>query len=104
MFKKEPFNYEMVLKGRDHFGRWWAEGNFMMTEKGPFLWFLKVYDDRQRAGQTESWWNLLYESEIVRNDSCRGKWFYEKYPDSHDYSGTWKIEGALPPGSLERMI
>ena len=54
----------------------------MMTEKGPFLWFLKVYDDRQRAGQTGECWNLLYESEIVRNDKCNGRWFYEKHPYS----------------------
>ena len=104
MKKKEPFNYEIVLKGKDFFGSWSAEGNLILTEDGPFLWFLKVYDDRGRAGQTGEWWNLLYESEIVRNDSCSGKWFYEKHPDSYDYSGTWKIEKAIPPRFLEKIV
>lgn len=104
MQKKEPFNYEIVLKGSDHFGSWKAEGNFIMGRFQPFLWFLKVYDNRRIAGQTGKWYNLLYESEIVKNYSCSGIWFYEKYPDSNDYSGTWKIEEVLPPGSLERMI
>ena len=54
----------------------------MMTENGPFLWFLKVNDDRLMAGQTGECWNLLYESEVVRNDKCSGRWFYEKHPYS----------------------
>ena len=65
MERVEPFNYEISLEGEDHFGRWTAEGNFLMTHLGPFLWFLKVYGDRDRAGQTGEWWNLLYESNFI---------------------------------------
>ena len=65
MKRVEPFNYEIDLEGRDHFGRWTAEGNFLMTSNGPFLWFIKVYANRHRAGQTGEWWNLLYESDFI---------------------------------------
>ena len=59
-------NCEIMLEGEDHFGRWTAEGNLFTRQRGLCLWFLKVYDDRGRAGQTGNWWNLLYESECIQ--------------------------------------
>ena len=44
--KLEAFNYDVLMVGLDHKGTWSAEGNFIMTQGGPFLWMLKVYEDR----------------------------------------------------------
>lgn len=43
--KVESWNYEVVIKGSDYFGTWSGEGNFFMTSGGPFMWFIKKYDD-----------------------------------------------------------
>ena len=40
------------LKGNDAFGVFEANGFIVEKHRGTFLWFMKVYDDRQKAGQT----------------------------------------------------
>ena len=87
MKKVESFNFEVALKGYDSFGRWEGEGNFIMTEGGPFFLMLKVYDDRVRAGQTGDWYNLLYESGVIEPGKIKGEWFYEEYKGNIQYSG-----------------
>ena len=43
-----------------------------MTEIGPFFWMLKVYDDRVKAGQTDHWYNLIYESRVIESGKIVG--------------------------------
>lgn len=57
-------------------GPWGGEGAFMMTGGGPFFWMAKIYDDRDRAGQTEEWSTLIYESLQMGNGWCDGRWFF----------------------------
>ena len=98
MDKVEPWNYEVVLKGSDYFGTWVGEGNYFMTSGGPFLWFIKAYDDYRRSGQTCEEGNLIYESESMGPRSFYGRWFYEGQENSRDYSGKWRVESRLQQG------
>jgi hypothetical protein len=50
----------------------------------------KVYDDRDKAGQTDKFDILLYEG-IGNPEKFEGEWAYYKYKGSRDWSGTWKM-------------
>jgi hypothetical protein len=89
--KVAPYDYEVELTGSDFLGRWTGKGDFLMTSAGPFFWMLKIYQDRELAGQTGALHNLIYESSWVSGDGAEGKWFYEHMECAYNYSGKWKI-------------
>lgn len=46
---------EVTIEGHDELGTWRAEGAFMRTVDEPFFFMFKLYDDREKAGQTGQW-------------------------------------------------
>ena len=40
------------------------------------MWFYKIYDNLQNAGQTGEWEHLIYESTKISQGYLEGKWFY----------------------------
>ena len=74
--KIKPLVYGFTISGLDILKGQQAKGQLLMTERGPILWMLKNYDDRQQAGQTGEWFTLVFESTQI-NDNIKGKWYFE---------------------------
>ena len=49
----------------------------------------KEHDDKKKAGQTDKWHTLAYESTIFSPEKVEGKWFYDGFKESPEYSGPW---------------
>lgn len=61
--KEKQFLTELELTGTDSVGSWKAKGFILCRDEGKiFIWFYKIYDDLERAGQTSDWEHLVYES------------------------------------------
>ena len=45
MNKKADFLYKMKIEGKDDFEEWEANGYFLCGDEGPYLWFLKSYNN-----------------------------------------------------------
>jgi hypothetical protein len=96
MDRGDSLTYRVTLKGSDTFGSWVGNGDFMMTNDGPFFWMRKAYDNADSAGQTGDWVNLIYESKTISYEEVAGRWFYEHMEWSFRYSGKWKIVHGQP--------
>ena len=86
---------KIFLDGSDHFGNFEAEGYFLCNEMGIKVWFMKIYDDRKKAGQTGEWSHLFYISEGV--NPFVGRWFYSGFDNPYEtnYRGSWTLNS--PP-------
>ena len=54
-----------------------------------FVWFVKEYNDRDAAGQTDEWRDLVFESDYYQPDGIRGRWYYRGFEMDPEYSGRW---------------
>lgn len=80
------------MQGGDKFGTWKAKG-FILCKNGQVaIWFYKEYDDKEAAGQTDQWEDLIYESDRYDDrNGVEGRWFYYGQEYSDLYSGKWKL-------------
>ena len=75
---KQPFIYEVKIRGSDYIGSWDGIGQFINTRYGPLFWMLKYYDNAEEARQTGQHTTLVYKTtEFGR--IIKGKWFYDKF-------------------------
>ena len=81
---------DVKIKGSDKLGSWEGLGQYILTKRGPLFWMLKVYDNKEKAGQTGRWNTLIYESTSL-GKKIKGKWFYENFQEDKNYSGKWSI-------------
>lgn len=83
---------EFNMQGGDKFGTWKAKG-FILCKNGQVaIWFYKEYDDKEAAGQTDQWEDLIYESDRYDDrNGVEGRWFYYGQEYSDLYSGKWKL-------------
>ena len=63
---------------------------------------MKLYTNRG-AKQTNSWWNLHFESVSIERDRLDGRWFNENESNKREYSGKWVIHERVAVESMERI-
>ena len=65
----------MQMRGDDSYGLSSLNGLIIFTDAGFDIKLIKLYDDRDKAGQTESWHTLVYEGK-GNLKSANGIWYY----------------------------
>ncbi|KAM3135800.1 hypothetical protein pb186bvf_012053 [Paramecium bursaria] len=88
---KKSARHDLELKGKDQFGSWSASG-FISFDDPIRIQFKKVYDDREKAGQTGKWRDLYYEGEMESQHLIKGNWFYKGFENDPIYSGTFTLQ------------
>ena len=71
--------YSFTSRGSDQNGSWGGNGYYFCTHSGIRVWWLKDYDDRESAGQVDTFELLFYEGEQVSRDKYDGRWYYVGY-------------------------
>ena len=89
------------MDGEDIVGEYSCKGSIVCGEGGMLVWFMKEYYDRDAAGQTEEWSDLVYESTYFQPGKIEGKWYYEGFEFTEKYSGRWSLVNLTPGQSIE---
>lgn len=78
--------------GVDKFGTWKAEGDIFARNGELAMFLVKNYDNKAAAGQTGQFQHLIYESTSYSDrEGFQGRWYYEGFEGSSQYSGIWKL-------------
>lgn len=73
----------------------------MVSNNGPYVWWMKDYKDKVSAGQVEASQFLIYQSTTYNPGYWAGRWFFEGDEFDRDYSGTWSL-GSFNSGPQNR--
>jgi hypothetical protein len=100
--EEESHVYAVRVKGTEGEGEWFASGQLMMTEDGPFLWLMRVCPEEAAVDDSNNDKIVIYESLAINQEQMSGRWYFEELAGSVDNSGSWKIVPQHPSNeSLE---
>ena len=86
--EKSMNSYWLKIEAKDSIGKSDLEGILIHKADYFAIYFFKTYHNRSDAGQTGAYEWLVYDG-VKEKETFVGKWFYEGFENSPDYSGTW---------------
>ena len=76
-------------------GSYKAKGEVVVKDHEMVVWFMIKYEDRENAGQTGKWRDLVFESTYFQPDGIQGRWYYDNYEGDAEFSGKWDLKNIF---------
>lgn len=89
--KRTDYVYEIQALGEnDALGESDMKGILLFQNSYLSICFDKVYNDREKAGQTGKWSVLVYEG-VQQGEIFAGRWYFEGFEGDSEYSGEMSL-------------